>query len=225
MPIWGGSREGQSRSPFAIGHAKRAQTLADRGPLAPHRLNRNSSESTTIRRPNRAAPMKKTGPRANREIEATTVQLIDESGENRGPTPTREALALAQESGLDLVEIVPTAKPPVCKILDLGRLKYETQKKQAATRKRQKTVEIKEIKMRPNIGDHDYDVKMRSVDKFLEEGDKVKFTMRFRGREMAHQERGLEVLHRVKGDVADRTKVEAEPKLEGRQMTMVVAPK
>lgn len=169
--------------------------------------------------------MKKTGPRANREIEATTVQLIDAEGENRGPTPIREALTLAQEAGLDLVEIVPTAKPPVCKVLDLGRLKYETQKKQAATRKRQKTVELKEIKLRPNIGVHDYDVKMRSVDKFLEEGDKVKLTMRFRGREMAHQERGLEVLRQVRDERTDRIKVEAEPKMEGRQMTMVVAPK
>ena len=169
--------------------------------------------------------MKKTGPRANREIEATTVQLIDANGENRGPTPIREAMGLAQEAGLDLVEIVPTAKPPVAKILDLGRLKYETQKKQAATRKRQKTVELKEIKMRPNIDKHDYDVKMRSVNKFLEEGDKVKLTMRFRGREMAHQELGLKVLQQVRDEVADRTKVEAEPRLEGRQMTMVVAPK
>ena len=169
--------------------------------------------------------MKKTGPRANREIEATTVQLIDAEGENRGPTPIREAMALAQDAGLDLVEIVPTAKPPVCKILDLGRLKYETQKKQAEKRKRQKTVELKEIKLRPNIGTHDYDVKMRSVDKFLEEGDKVKLTMRFRGREMAHQERGLEVLRQVRDERADRVKVEAEPKMEGRQMTMVVAPK
>lgn len=169
--------------------------------------------------------MKKTGPRANREIEATTVQLIDAEGENRGPTPIREALSLAQEAGLDLVEIVPTAKPPVCKVLDLGRLKYETQKKQAATRKRQKTVELKEIKLRPNIGTHDYDVKMRSVDKFLEEGDKVKLTMRFRGREMAHQERGLEVLRQVRDERTNRIKVEAEPKMEGRQMTMVVAPK
>ena len=185
----------------------------------------NDQERTTIRRPNRAAPMKKTGPKANREIEAPTVQLIDAEGENRGPTPTREALAIAQDAGLDLVEIVPTAKPPVAKILDLGRLKYETQKKQAATRKRQKTAEIKEIKMRPNIGEHDYEVKMRSVTKFLDEGDKVKLTMRFRGREMAHQERGLEVLHKVRDDIADRTKVEAQPKLEGRQMTMVVAPK
>ena len=185
----------------------------------------NGFGETTIRRPNRAAPMKKTGPRANREIEAPTVQLIDAEGENRGPTPTREAMALAQEAGLDLVEIVPTAKPPVCKILDLGRLKYETQKKQAEKRKKQKTVEIKEIKLRPNIGVHDYDVKMRSVDKFLEEGDKVKLTMRFRGREMAHQERGLEVLHQVRDERADRIKVEAEPKMEGRQMTMVVAPK
>ena len=185
----------------------------------------NSSERTTIRRPNRAAPMKKTGPKANREIDAPTVQLIDVEGENKGPTPTRDALAQAQDAGLDLVLIVPNADPPVAKILDLGRLKYETQKKQAATRKRQKTVEIKEIKMRPNIDKHDYDVKMRSVNKFLEEGDKVKLTMRFRGREMAHQELGLKVLHQVRDEVADRTKVEAEPRLEGRQMTMVVAPK
>lgn len=169
--------------------------------------------------------MKKTGPRANREIEATTVQLIDAEGENRGPTPIREALTLAQEAGLDLVEIVPTAKPPVCKVLDLGRLKYETQKKQAATRKRQKTVELKEIKLRPNIGVHDYDVKMRSVDKFLEEGDKVKLTMRFRGREMAHQELGLELLERVERDLEEMATVDQRPRMEGRLMVMMMSPR
>ena len=131
---------------------------------------------------------------------------------------------MAEEAGLDLVEISPNNKPPICKILDLGKYKYQAQKKAAEKRKKQKTQEVKEIKMRPNIDTHDYEVKMRSVKKFLDEGDKVKLTMRFRGREMAHQELGLEVLNRVRGEIAEISKVEAEPKLEGRQMMMVVAP-
>ena len=132
---------------------------------------------------------------------------------------------MAEEAGLDLVEIVPTANPPVCKILDLGKLKYESQKKAAETRRRQKTIEVKEIKMRPNIDEHDYETKMKSVRRFFDEGDKVKVTLRFRGREMAHQELGMKLLNRVKDETAEYAKVEAEPKLEGRQMMMVLAPR
>ncbi|AQT41584.1 bacterial translation initiation factor 3 (bIF-3) [Bartonella apihabitans] len=132
---------------------------------------------------------------------------------------------MAEEAGLDLVEIVPNAEPPVCKIIDLGKLKYQNQKKASEARKKQKTVEIKEIKMRPNIDTHDYGVKMKAISKFLEGGDKVKITLRFRGREMAHQELGMQLLERVKIDTSSISKVEAEPKLEGRQMMMVVAPK
>jgi translation initiation factor IF-3 len=140
-------------------------------------------------------------------------------------TDTEEALTLARDAGLDLVLIVPNAKPPVAKIVDLGKLKYEQQKKASAARKRQKTVEIKEIKMRPNIDTHDYDVKMRAIRRFFDEGDKVKVTLRFRGREMAHQDLGYELLLKVKGDTEEIAKVEAEPKLEGRQMMMVLAPR
>ena len=142
-----------------------------------------------------------------------------------GIVATFDALAMAEEAGLDLVEIVPNAEPPVCKIIDLGRLKYQTQKKAAEARKKQKIVEIKEIKMRPGIDDHDYDVKMRAVNRFFEEGDKVKITLRFRGREMAHQELGMKLLDKVREETAAIAKVEAEPKLEGRQMMMVLAPK
>lgn len=142
-----------------------------------------------------------------------------------GVLDTDTALAMAEESGLDLVEVSPNGKPPVCKILDYGKLKYQEQKKASEARKRQKTVDVKEIKMRPNIDTHDYDVKMRNVVKFLEGGDKVKVTMRFRGREMAHQELGMDVLNRVRDDVNELSKVEAMPKMEGRQMIMVLAPK
>ncbi len=135
------------------------------------------------------------------------------------------ALAMAEEEGLDLVEVSPNVEPPVCKILDYGKLKYQEQKKASEARKRQKTVDVKEIKMRPNIDTHDYDVKMRSVNKFIGEGDKVKVTMRFRGREMVHQNLGMEVLNRVRDDIEEIAKIEAVPKLEGRQMTMVLAPR
>jgi translation initiation factor IF-3 len=135
------------------------------------------------------------------------------------------ALAAAEQAGLDLVEISPNATPPVCKILDLGKLKYQTQKKAAEARKKQKTVEVKEIKMRPNIDTHDYDVKMRAMNRFFESGDKVKVTLRFRGREMAHQQLGMQLLQKVKEDTVEIAKVEAEPKLEGRQMMMVLAPR
>ena len=151
--------------------------------------------------------------------------MIDAEGKNLGIIETRQAIAMAEEAGLDLVEISPNNEPPICKLLDFGKYKYQTQKKAAEQRKKQKTQEVKEIKLRPNIDTHDYEVKMRSVRKFLEEGDKVKLTMRFRGREMAHQEIGLEVLNQARLDIAEISKVEAEPRLEGRQMMMVVAPK
>jgi len=182
-------------------------------------------ENTTIRRPHRAAEPTKEGPRANGEIRVPEVQLIGEEGQNYGVVATGEALQRAEEAGLDLVEISPNAQPPVCKILDLGRLKYQSQKKAAEARKKQKTVEIKEIKMRPNIDTHDYEVKMRAMGRFFEEGDKVKVTLRFRGREMAHQELGMKLLQQVKADTDQIAKVEAEPKLEGRQMMMVLSPR
>ncbi|MEJ5025457.1 MAG: translation initiation factor IF-3 [Brucella anthropi] len=153
------------------------------------------------------------------------VQLIDAEGQNHGDVSIQEAIAMAEEAGLDLVEIVPNAEPPVCKIVDLGKLKYQNQKKAAEARKKQKTVEIKEIKMRPNIDTHDYEVKMKAALRFFEEGDKVKVTLRFRGREMAHQELGMKLLQRVKEDTVEIAKVESEPKLEGRQMMMVLAPR
>jgi translation initiation factor IF-3 len=182
-------------------------------------------ETTTIRRPFRAQTAQKQGPTSNTDISAPTVQLIDAEGENRGVTNTEEALQLAVDAGLDLVLIVPNAMPPVAKIVDLGKLKYEQQKKSAAARKKQKTVEIKEIKMRPNIDTHDYDVKMRAIKRFFDDGDKVKVTLRFRGREMAHQELGMDLLRKVKTDTEEYAKVEAEPRLEGRQMMMVLGPR
>jgi len=142
-----------------------------------------------------------------------------------GVVSTRDAMSMATNAGLDLVEISPTASPPVCKIMDYGKFKYENQKRKNEARKKQKVIEIKEIKMRPGIDTHDYDVKMRAINRFLEEGDKVKVTLRFRGREMVHQELGMKVLDRVKADIDSIAKVEAHPRLEGRQMTMVIAPK
>jgi translation initiation factor IF-3 len=139
--------------------------------------------------------------------------------------PVEAAIEAAQEAGLDLVEVSPNADPPVCKILDYGKLKYQEQKKKAEARKKQKTQDVKEIKLRPNIDVHDYQVKAKAMTRFFEDGDKVKVTLRFRGREMAHQDRGLEVMNRVKEDFAEIAKVEFEPKLEGRQMTMVLAPR
>ena len=171
-----------------------------------------------------AAP-EKGGPRVNRDIRANNVQLIDAEGKNHGVVPIATAQQLADDSSLDLVEIVPNAEPPVCKILDFGRFRFNEQKKGAEARKKQKVVEIKEIKLRPGIDDHDYEVKMRSVRRFFDEGDKVKVTLRFRGREMAHQDIGYKLLLRVKTETAPIAKVEAEPLMEGRQMVMVLAPK
>ncbi len=156
---------------------------------------------------------------------AREVRLIDADGQNHGVVSKNEALELAREAGLDLVEVSPDANPPVAKILDYGKFKYQEQKKAAEARKKQKTVEVKEIKMRPNIDDHDYNVKMKSMERFFGEGDKVKVTLRFRGREMAHQQLGRELLLRVKADTEEIAKVESEPRLEGRQMVMVLAPR
>jgi translation initiation factor IF-3 len=171
------------------------------------------------------APPVKSGPKFDDLIQAEKVRVIDENGENLGVMYTKEAIEQANELGLNLVEVSPGADPPVCKYLDVGKYRYEAQKKANAARKTQKTQQIKEIKMRPNIDDHDYDVKMRSVTKFLEEGDKVKMTLRFRGREMAHQELGMDLLKRVQDDTAEIAKIEAYPRLEGRQMLMVLSPK
>ena len=161
----------------------------------------------------------------NDRIRALEIRLIGAEGENLGVMAPSRAVTLAQEAGLDLVEISPTATPPVCKIMDFGKFKYEQQKREAEARKKQKIIEIKEIKFRPGTDTHDYDVKMRSVKKFLEEGDKVKVTLRFRGREMAHQQLGLELLNRVAADVGELGKVENMPRLEGRQMVMMIGPR
>jgi translation initiation factor IF-3 len=165
------------------------------------------------------------GPRYDEFITVPKVRVIDQDGENLGVLYTKEAIATAHEIGLNLVEVSPGADPPVCKILDVGKFKYEAQKKSAAARKNQKTQEIKEIKMRPNIDDHDYDTKMKAVQRFIEDGDKVKLTLRFRGRELSHGELGLRLLERVRDDAIDYAKVEQLPKMEGRQMLMVIAPK
>ena len=170
-------------------------------------------------------PPVKGGPRFNDLINSDTVRVIDDKGENLGVMSTREAIERAAEVGLDLVEVSPNAQPPVAKYLDVGKFKYEAQKKANAARKTQKVQDVKEIKMRPNIDDHDYDVKMRNVNKFIDNGDKVKVTLRFRGREMSHQQLGMALLVRVQEDMKETAKVEAYPKLEGRQMLMVLSPK
>ncbi|MBM3595431.1 MAG: translation initiation factor IF-3 [Alphaproteobacteria bacterium] len=171
------------------------------------------------------APPVKSGPRYNEMIQADKVRVIDENGENIGVMCTREAIEQAAELGLDLVEVSPNADPPVCKFLDVGKFRYEAQKKANVQRKTQKTQDIKEVKIRPNIDTHDYDVKMRNVHKFIGNGDKVKVTLRFRGRELSHQELGMDLLRRVQTDVEEVAKVEAYPRMEGRQMLMVLAPK
>ncbi|KAB0267566.1 translation initiation factor IF-3 [Microvirga brassicacearum] len=175
----------------------------------------------------RAMPVpQKDGPRANRDIRGVRdVQLIDDTGQNRGVMPFFDAMRIAEDAGLDLVEISPNATPPVCKILDYGKYRFLEQKKASEARKKQKTVEVKEVKLRPGIDDHDYDVKMKAMRGFFEEGNKVKVTLRFRGREMAHQDLGLKVLDRVKADVSEIAKVEMEPNFEGRQVVMVMAPR
>ncbi|WP_114392134.1 translation initiation factor IF-3 [Oleisolibacter albus] len=165
------------------------------------------------------------GPRINREINVRAVRLVDANGEMVGVVSLRDALYAAEEAGLDLVEVSPNADPPVCKILDYGKYKYEAQKKANEARKKQKVIEVKEIKLRPGIDEHDYEIKMKAMRRFLEEGDKVKVTMRFRGREMAHQDIGMNVLVKVRDALEDLGKVEQMPRLEGKQMIMVLAPR
>ncbi len=172
-----------------------------------------------------APPPSKDGPRVNEDIRAARVLLIDEAGEKQGEMPTQAALEAAQEAGLDLVEVAPNAVPPVCKIMDYGKFRFEEQKKKAAARKTAKQIELKEIKVRPNIDDHDYDVKVKAMTRFFEEGDKVKVTLRFRGRELAHTHLGMELLERVRVQFDGVAKVEQEPRFEGRQVVMVMAPR
>ncbi len=171
------------------------------------------------------APPTRDGPRVNEEIRVPQVRLIDAEGEMMGVMGARDAMLRAYAVGLDLVEISPNADPPVCKILDYGKFKYEQQKKKNEAKKKQKVIEIKEIKVRPNIDENDYQVKMRAMKSFIEEGDKVKVTLRFRGREMAHQDIGIRVLERIRAEMDISTKVEQMPRLENRQMVMVLSPK
>lgn len=176
------------------------------------------------RRPHNAPPTRDTGPRINERITSDEIRLIGADGENVGLITPAKALVMAEEAGLDLVEISPNANPPVCKIMDFGKYKYEQQKRESEARKKQKVIEVKEVKFRPNTDTHDYDVKMRNVTKFLENGDKVKITLRFRGREMAHQDLGRNLLERVAEDTKEIGKVEHMPKMEGRQMIMIIGP-
>ncbi len=171
------------------------------------------------------APPAKDGPRVNEDIRVPTVRLIDQDGEMVGVVSARDGVARAFAVGLDLVEISPNADPPVCKILDYGKFKYEQQKKKNEAKKKQKVIEIKEIKVRPNIDENDYQVKMRAMKSFIDEGDKVKVTLRFRGREMAHQDIGMKVLERIRAEMDPVTKVEQMPRMENRQMIMVLTPK
>ncbi|MCZ6511955.1 MAG: translation initiation factor IF-3 [Alphaproteobacteria bacterium] len=177
------------------------------------------------RRPVDVTPPKRSGPRVNTDIDNPEIRLVDENGEQVGVVPTETALERAYSVNLDLVEVSPNADPPVCKIIDFGKLKYEEQKKANIARKRQKTIDVKEIKLRPNIDTHDYEVKMRNARRFIDDGDKVKVTLRFRGREMAHQELGAQVLQRVRDELEEIAKVEQMPKFEGRQLTMVMTPR
>ena len=172
-----------------------------------------------------AAPPTRDGPRVNEEIRIPQVRLIDQDGEMQGVLTAREAMQRAFAVGLDLVEISPNADPPVCKILDFGKFKYEQQKKKNEAKKKQKVIEIKEIKVRPNIDENDYQVKMRAMKSFIEEGDKVKVTLRFRGREMAHQDIGVRVLERIRSEMDTTSKVEQMPRMENRQMVMVLSPR
>jgi len=179
----------------------------------------------TIAKENTNAPVREEdGPRINEEIKVKEVRLIDENGENRGIVSIREALTLAAEADLDLIEISPQATPPVCKILNFGKYKYEMQKRKAEAKKNQKVIEIKELKLRPMIDTHDYEVKIKQAKKFLSDGNKVKFTMRFKGREMNTSNLGQDVLHRILDDLEGLYKLDSEPKMDGRQMMMLISP-
>ncbi len=199
----------------------------NRGSKSAKRIQRHQESS--IARPYNDAPShrdsSRDGPRINYDINVPNVRLVDADGEMIGVLPTRAAIMQAEEAGLDLVEISPNAVPPVCKLLDYGKFKYEQQKKRNEARKKQKIIEVKEVKLRPNIDDHDFDVKMRQAKGFFEEGDKVKFTLRFRGREMVHQNLGADVLKRVREEMELVAKVEQMPLLEGKFMVMVMSSK
>lgn len=177
------------------------------------------------RRPVDVSPPKREGPRINEEIQVSEVRLVAEDSEQVGVVSLEAALQRSADAGLDLVEVSPNASPPVCKIIDYGKLKYQEQKKKNEARKKQKTIDVKEIKIRPNIDTHDYEVKMRNARRFIDDGDKVKVTLRFRGREMAHQDLGAQILERVRGELDEIAKVEQMPKMEGRQMVMVMSPR
>ena len=179
----------------------------------------------SIVRTRQEMPSSSDGPRINEMINSRSVRCINPDGEQLGILSIDEAMSKAEELGLDLVELQPNADPPVCKILDYGKHKYQAQKRANEARKKQKIIEVKEIKLRPNIDQHDYQVKMKAVRKFIDGGDKVKITLRFRGREMAHVELGTDLLSRVQEDIDDFAKIESMPKMEGRQMTMILAPK
>jgi translation initiation factor IF-3 len=218
---------GQNAAPLAV-LAREAREFACPWPrlASNYRPPFHNHGELPIRRPNRAPPaVAKDGPRINDDIRNAQIQLIDADGTNKGTVETVTAIKMAMEAGMDLVEISPNNNPPVCKIMDYGKFKYSAQKKAAEARKKQKVVEIKEIKLRPMIDDHDYDVKMRAMQRFFEEGDKVKITLRYRGREMAHQEIGTKLLDKVKADVAEFAKVEQDARFEGRQVVMVLAPR
>jgi len=189
-----------------------------------HGNSNHQRTSPIARRPHNAPPQRDTGPRVNERIRASEIRLIGAEGENVGVVTPERAMVMAENAGLDLVEISPNATPPVCKIMDFGKFKYEQQKRESEARKKQKVIEVKEVKFRPNTDNHDYEVKMRNVFKFLENGDKVKVTLRFRGREMAHQNLGRELLERVADDTTEIGKVENFPKMEGRQMVMMIGP-
>ncbi|SLN48285.1 Translation initiation factor IF-3 [Pseudooceanicola marinus] len=226
---WGGRNRGRPTCVIPNGTARRPLELPlERIPARAYfagLIKINDQRTKTIaRRPHNAPPTRDTGPRVNDRIRAPEVRLIGAEGENVGVVPPARALAMAEEAGLDLVEISPNATPPVCKIMDFGKFKYEQQKRESEARKKQKIIEVKEVKFRPNTDQHDYEVKMRNVIKFLEKGDKVKVTLRFRGREMAHQNLGRELLERVAEDVKELGKVENMPKMEGRQMVMMIGP-
>jgi translation initiation factor IF-3 len=192
--------------------------------LLTSRFQNNQRTFIIARRPHNAPPQRDTGPRINENIRSNEIRLIGADGENAGVVTPERAMEMASEAGLDLVEISPNANPPVCKIMDFGKFKYETQKREAEARKKQKIIEIKEVKFRPNTDTNDYQVKMRNVFKFLDNGDKVKITLRFRGREMAHQNLGRELLERVSEDTKEVGRVENFPKMEGRQMVMLIGP-
>ena len=189
-----------------------------------HRLDGYKRTNAIARRPHNAPPQRDTGPRVNDRIRSDSIRLIGAEGENLGVVTPARAMDLAADAELDLVEISPNADPPVCKIMDFGKYKYETQKREAEARKKQKTIDIKEVKMRPGTDDHDFERKVNDAVKFLEKGDKVKVTLRFRGREMAHQNLGREMLEKVVEQIEGIGKIESMPRMEGRQMVMMINP-